>query len=909
MIELLKIYEATNQGLDIILDLVPQAKGAECDSKHIAFKYRTEERTASAYLVEPNENYPHWSLVDYGISDKPMSPIKLYMRECGMDGTYDYGVAIRELAAKYGVTDEINKSVNIPRKEVRDARDGEVDGQRVYQLRDGYTETEIRVWGPCVTANILKELGWQAVEYIGNVRDGKVAERHCTEYYPIFAQHCPYINKEGNQSEFLKFYEPLNPDKRFRFSTIGTVPKDYIYGLENLKRRFHLNDDKKLFAAVIVSGGSDAANCLSMGYVPVWFNSETSDVTKEQISKLYEFASNIYHVPDMDSTGRIMGNRFALNHLTIKSVYLPEELGRFKDRRGRNCKDLSDYVKLHPQKDKFDKLIKQAVSGKFFMEVKNKDGKVVDYNISISKLNHFLELNGYYTLRCDRKDKPVFIHVDGVKVKMVKASDILQFLKWWMESEGLPVGLRDKVLRSKDLPTPNSSTLKEVDLDFTSFTPSSQRMYFKNCWIEITANGITKHRYNDMGGNERMYVWEDKIIQHDYKDFPSMFNITTNEDGSYDFELTEAGKQSELLIFLIHSSYLYWRKEMEQGLELTDEEYRQQVQCLMNKIFVLGYYLHLYKSDSRTWAAFLYDNYIGEVDECNGRSGKSFFAKILKHFISVFFIDAKNPDIINRQFLFDGVTEKTDVVFLDECHRKLYIDFFYGLITDEMRVEEKGCKPFTLTYSVSPKFLFAANHVLSSNDPSLVGRIIPTPFSDYYHVKTKDNDYSESRSIRDDFGHNLFDSQYKGWEADIAVITQCIQFYLSICDKNEKILPPMNNYEKRQLREQIGKTFEEWASDYFSEGYGHLNVMLKYDDVFNAFVLETNNKNYQKKTFTNKLKKYCEFSGMTYNPADITKLKKDGERWRTRDEKGVLTPYIYIRYQEISDPVPMNQAF
>ena len=77
MIELLKIYEATNQGLDIILDLVPQAKGAECDSKHIAFKYRTEERTASAYLVEPNENYPHWSLVDYGISDKPMSPIKL----------------------------------------------------------------------------------------------------------------------------------------------------------------------------------------------------------------------------------------------------------------------------------------------------------------------------------------------------------------------------------------------------------------------------------------------------------------------------------------------------------------------------------------------------------------------------------------------------------------------------------------------------------------------------------------------------------------------------------------------------------------------------------------------------------------------------------------------------------------
>lgn len=85
--------------------------------------------------------------------------------------------------------------------------------------------------------------------------------------------------------------------------------------------------------------------------------------------------------------------------------------------------------------------------------------------------------------------------------------------------------------------------------------------------------------------------------------------------------------------------------------------------------------------------------------------------------------------------------------------------------------------------------------------------------------------------------------------------------------------------------------------------------LVRYDDVFNAFVLETNNKNYQKKTFTNKLKKYCEFSGMTYNPADITKLKKDGERWRTRDEKGVLTPYIYIRYQENADPVPMNQAF
>ena len=53
-------------------------------------------------------------------------------------------------------------------------------------------------------------------------------------------------------------------------------------------------------------------------------------------------------------------------------------------------------------------------------------------------------------------------------------------------------------------------------------------------------------------------------------------------------------------------------------------------------------------------------------------------------------------------------------------------------------------------------------------DTSLIARILYTVFSDYYHEKTENNDYRETRKIRDDFGKDLFGFDYSEaeWNAD-----------------------------------------------------------------------------------------------------------------------------------------------
>jgi hypothetical protein len=101
--------------------------------------------------------------------------------------------------------------------------------------------------------------------------------------------------------------------------------------------------------------------------------------------------------------------------------------------------------------------------------------------------------------------------------------------------------------------------------------------------------------------------------------------------------------------------------------------------------------------------------------------------------------------------------------------------------------------------------------VLRRHDPSTEGRLWPQVFSDYYHVRTPKNDYRETRTIRDDIGCNLFGAEYPeaDWQADIAFMMQCLQFYLSLPVEQRRIMPPMGRVERREQRAAIGRDFEQ----------------------------------------------------------------------------------------------------
>ena len=885
-----RVYDATNAGLAIISDLLPGIDDEVINHKK-AFRLRMEERTPSAHLYPPKDSGDCWHVKDFGMSEEGgyFSPIDLYMWTRGYTQS-QFSLALHELMEEYGVTEELNPSVNRPEIQKRPATESELGRPTRVVCREGFTPDELSTWGPRVRAEHLTELGWKVVESVTITKDKEVIEKKPTSNYPIFAEECQYQDKQGNLCSFLKLYEPKNPNKAFRFSIVGTKPSRYIFGLSALRRKHEERGEQKLDEVVLVSGGSDAINLLSMGYQPIWLGSETEELREDDLNLLLKYAKRVINIPDIDATGRLAGQRLALRFPQLYTAWLaPGDMGGLHDNRGRKRKDLKDYLQLHPDTQSVKKLIGRAVRAQFWVE--HGEEQQVSYEISRANLDYFLELNGFFTLPNDHREEPEYVHIEGIKVAHVKAKAIVNFIVNWVKDQGLPVEFQNKLRRCHDLPTTQKSTLTERnDLNFTKATATSQLFHFDNCWVEVTKEGIVTHPYSAAANH---YVWEDSIVHHQYHAMKPMFTIEKTDKG-YRVDVAEF-QPSKFFQFVINTSRLYWRKEEEEGLELTEAELAEEHQGVTSKIACIGYLLHSHKSESSAWAPFCQDAAMGNgEDECNGRSGKSFFYKAISQLLNTYPIEARVPSVVDNRFLFDGMNEDTDLIIVDECHKKLDFDIFFSKITDGFRAEEKGNHPFLIPFANSPKLCFASNYVYRKHDPSTMGRIWQQIFSDYYHVATKQNDYDETRTIRDDFGCDLMGTEYpeSDWQADIAFMLQCLQFYLSLPADERKIMPPLSKIERREQQAAVGKDFRQWADENIGEDSEWLDCDIKAQDMLNDFNRETGNK-WSMTLLTRKLKAYCEFAEHLncLNPASVTGRGKDGEPMVKRENGGQVRYY------------------
>ena len=287
------------------------------------------------------------------------------------------------------------------------------------------------------------------------------------------------------------------------------------------------------------------------------------------------------------------------------------------------------------------------------------------------------------------------------------------------KEQGLPTALQDKLRRCHDLPTTQKSTLAERDdLDFTKATATSQLFHFDNCWVEVTKDGIVTHHYSAVIHH---YVWEDSLVHHSYRPMEPMFEVEKTDNG-YFVKVAE-NQPSKYFQFVINTSRLYWRKEEEDGLELTEAEGMEEHQCLVSKLACIGYLLHGYKSESSAWAPFCQDAAMGNgEDECNGRSGKSFFYKAIAQMLNNYPIEARVPSVVDNRFLFDGVNEDTDLIIVDECHRKLDSDIKAQDILNEFNKETGNKWSMTLMTRKLKAYCEFADHLQCLNPTCVTGK-------------------------------------------------------------------------------------------------------------------------------------------------------------------------------------------
>ena len=249
MIKVSDIYSKTHDGLDIILDYYPQAEG--CVDNKKKFKRRPEEDDASACIkkFKVNNDYEVYKVTDFGDQSTAMSPVDICMYEEGIS----FSEAIFKLASRYNVTNELNKSVNKPDIRKRPAKADEKEGSRFFELEKTFTADQLKIMGPRVKQEHIDRLNWYVAKSISYVKNREVTTKYTTPTYPIFMREC--IVQSSNDPEkvvkFYKIYEPLNPDKQWRFSYTpdGVKPKEFINGLEELKklyREYNAKEEKSL---------------------------------------------------------------------------------------------------------------------------------------------------------------------------------------------------------------------------------------------------------------------------------------------------------------------------------------------------------------------------------------------------------------------------------------------------------------------------------------------------------------------------------------------------------------------------------------------------------------------------------------------------------------------------------------
>ena len=900
MIKATDIYAATHDGLDIILYYYPQAEG--CVDNKKKFKRRPDEDDASACIKRFQDCY---KVTDFGDTATAMSPIDICMTEENLR----FNEAIARLAARYNVTDELKRSVNKPDIRKRPATVDEKEGSRFFELEEKFTPDQLKIMGPRVKQEHVDALHWHVARSISYVKNREVITKYSTPTYPIFMRECTIDKPEpGKPSVFYKIYEPLNPDKQWRFSYTpeGAKPKQYINGMAELRaayRKFNADEEaefrrtakedevykeKKLPEAFICSGERDSMCLRSLGYHPLWFNSETYRVTAEEIKEIYKYVERLYNIPDIDSTGIRKGRELALRFLDIHTVWLPSWLTGYRDQRGKHRKDFRDFVELRPDYRDFQNLLQLAMPARFWDSQWSERSKKTTYSINTAHLHYFLTLNGFYTLHDDNSDTVRYIHIRDSIVRQIKAKDITSFLRQFTVDRFLPVDIRNLILDSPRTSESSLSLLDEIRLDFTSYTPTGQYFFFPDCCWLVTKDGIERKEGMLPDGRS---VWESNVIPHKVKVLPPMFEVKRTQDaeGRDRFDIAVKEHKSCLFQYLINTSRIHWRKELEYAWEDkgADEADRYRAE---HKFDIAG---PLLTADE------VAEQKLNLVNQCNGRSGKSFLFKAFRFFMRTVSLSGRNPKLMDNPHVYDQVDQHTDFILVDDCDRYLNTSLFYDNITSGMTVNPKNNRSFFIEFEDSPKFGFTTNYVPRDFDASTNARLLYMVFSDYYHEKTPENDYLETRTIRDDFGRNLMtatDYTEDDWNQDINFFAQCLQFYLSMADCGVKVQPPMDNIIKRKFKSDMGGNFEDWAYVYFSQESDNLNKIVVRKEAYESFIdfAKVPKTFWTMQRFTKALRGFVELCPYVaeMNPADM--LNSSGRLVR-KDKDGKTQDMIYLR--------------
>lgn len=503
----------------------------------------------------------------------------------------------------------------------------------------------------------------------------------------------------------------------------------------------------------------------------------------------------------------------------------------------------------------------------FWEEHENAKTHEVEFKFLYVPVIAFLEHRGFF-----RYEKPsgdyLFIQVEQGIAKEVPAYKVGDYVKSFTK-DCLPKGVLELLYRGgvQYLGPEKLSNLQFYQGQFETPARGVQNLFFANNIWQITADAIKVEGYEKMHYN----IWEDQKKEFDARPVGPLIDVFC-QDGTYSYTVTEQGKKCDFLQFLINASNFTWRKP-----EITAEDASENAQHLVAKLAAFGYLVSSAKDRSVAKAVIGMDGKQSEFGESNGRSGKSLMGEAVRYVTSSKAYNGKefSGQAAKNQFIWDGITEKTNLVFIDDAQRSLDFEILFSLITGDWPVNPKGESPFVLPFAKSPKILVTTNFAISGEGSSFADRQWQLAFSDFYN--------DEHKPI-DDFKVLFFDEwDPEQWNLFWNLVAQCLQIYF----KFGYVPSPGDRLEIRKLMQEIGNEFDIWACSYYSDTpEGHLNQRLARQDLYNTFLgtITSDRKTfYSPYKFKQKLGQWCKLKGYILNPGmfdpitgKYTKYDKDG---------------------------------
>jgi len=386
------------------------------------------------------------------------------------------------------------------------------------------------------------------------------------------------------------------------------------------------------------------------------------------------------------------------------------------------------------------------------------------------QFKQFLEDNGFYKYCPEGGKNYIFVKVTNNLIDHTSEKEIKDFvLTHLLELDDIGVynyfADNTRFFKEEFL-----SMLSTIEIYFIADSKDSSYLYYKNCAIKISKDGVTTLDYLDLGG----YVWKDHVIDRNF----NLCSVTEKCD-------------FKKFVSNINGGDVHRVRAMES---------------------TIGFLLHGYKNLSFCPAVILNDEVISDNPE--GGTGKGLLMSALSKMKKLVVIDGKSF-AFERSFAYQLVSADTQILCFDDVRKHFDFERLFSVVTEGLTLEKKNKDAIKIPFSRSPKIAITTNYAIKGAGNSFARRKWELELHQYY---------TKEFTPLDEFGKLMFgDWNDDDWCEFDNYMIGCLTNYL----KTGLVKSKFVNLKIRQLSAETCHEFIEWCG--LVDTHHNREVMLQPD--------------------------------------------------------------------------------